>query len=159
MDGNGYVCLKALTLSGADYLPGNRIPADAVLPNRVRALEKMGYIAECDAEEQVGYLADEAPEAVFMVPISPVSGDGEHLDGIPATEADVAAMALVLMLTAENASEAIREMENETALRLVQALDSRKSVKGAAAARIKALHPEEAESGVTVENTGGGDAE
>ena len=159
MYGNGYVCLKALTLSGVDYLPGKRIPADAVLPNRVRALEKMGYIAECDAEEQTGCIADEAPEAVFMVPVSPVSGDGERLDGIPATEADVAAMALVLMLTAENASEAIREMENETALRLVQALDSRKSVKGAAAARIRALHPEEAESGETAENTGGGDAE
>lgn len=42
---NGFICTKALTLSGARYEPGDPIPSEAVLPSRVRALTKQGYIA------------------------------------------------------------------------------------------------------------------
>ena len=137
---DGYICLKPLTLSGVEYLPGNHIPADAVLSSRVRALMTQGYIASQDtAAVSAEADAKTAPEPVFMIPVSPVSTDGEHLDGIPATEGSVAAMALTLMLTAEDATRAIRDMDDETALRLIQALDSRKSVKSAAAAKLEEL--------------------
>jgi len=42
---NGYTCIKALTLGGVGYAAGSDIPAEAVLPGRVRALIKQGYIA------------------------------------------------------------------------------------------------------------------
>ena len=131
-----YICERAITLNGNNYWPGDSIPDGAVLPERADRLKSYGYIVERkDTKADAGGAA----EAIFMVPISPVAEDGEHLEGIPATESSVAAMALVLMLTAEDASKAIREMEDETALTLVQALDSRKSVKNAAAARLKEI--------------------
>ena len=42
---NGYTCIKALVLGGVGYTAGSNIPAEAVLPGRVRALIKQGYIS------------------------------------------------------------------------------------------------------------------
>ena len=42
---NGYTCIKALVLGGIGYTAGSNIPAEAVLPGRVRALVKQGYIS------------------------------------------------------------------------------------------------------------------
>lgn len=42
---NGYTCIKALVLGGIGYTAGSNIPAEAVLPGRVRTLIKQGYIS------------------------------------------------------------------------------------------------------------------
>lgn len=47
---NGYTCIKALVLGGVGYTAGSNIPAEAVLPGRVRALIKQGYISPMSAE-------------------------------------------------------------------------------------------------------------
>lgn len=47
---NGYICIKALVLGGIGYTAGSNIPAEAVLPGRVRALIKQGYISPADSQ-------------------------------------------------------------------------------------------------------------
>lgn len=47
---NGYTCIKALVLGGIGYTAGSNIPAEAVLPGRVRALIKQGYISPTDPQ-------------------------------------------------------------------------------------------------------------
>ena len=47
---NGYTCIKALVLGGVGYTAGSNIPAEAVLPGRVRTLIKQGYISPVTAE-------------------------------------------------------------------------------------------------------------
>ena len=42
---DGFLCMKALVLSGQGYMPGEFIPADKVLPSRVRTLTREKYIA------------------------------------------------------------------------------------------------------------------
>ncbi len=48
---NGYTCIKALTLGGVDYTAGSNIPAEAILPGRVRTLIKQGYISPATDEQ------------------------------------------------------------------------------------------------------------
>lgn len=47
---NGYTCIKALVLGGIGYTAGSNIPAEAVLPGRVRTLIKQGYISPATDE-------------------------------------------------------------------------------------------------------------
>lgn len=47
---NGYTCIKALVLGGIGYTAGSNIPAEAVLPGRVRTLVKQGYISPATDE-------------------------------------------------------------------------------------------------------------
>ena len=135
---DGYVCLKPLKISGTEYQPGNHIPAEEISPSRVRALKQMGYIAEQDAPALTETATDtrDEPEPVFMIPISAESGEGA---GILANEESVSAAAVILQMTVEQAGEAIKDTADETALRLVHALDSRKGVKTAAAAKLEEL--------------------
>lgn len=124
---DGFLCVKPLTLSGTGYLPGSIIPADAVLPNRVRALMRMGYIAA----------ADERRPPAFSIPIFAENGERTAL---AAGASDVVTAAILLQSTVEQASEAIRVETNRTALTLIRALDSRKGVKNAASARLEELN-------------------
>ena len=135
---DGYVCLKPLKISGVEYEPGNHIPADEIPSSRVRALKQMGYIAEQDAAPLLEVELDtrDAPEAVFTIPIA---AEGGMTEGVPASEESVAAAATILQMTVEQAGEAIKDTADETALRLVHALDSRKGVKTAAAAKLEEL--------------------
>ncbi len=55
---NGYICIKALVLGGIGYTAGSNIPAEAVLPGRVRALIKQGYISP-SADEPASVPAQE----------------------------------------------------------------------------------------------------
>lgn len=54
---DGYTCIKALVLGGVGYTAGSNIPAEAVLPGRVRSLIKQGYIAPTSTQK-----ANVAPE-------------------------------------------------------------------------------------------------
>lgn len=129
---SGYVCLKPLTFSGVQYLPGNPIPADVVLPSRVNALKQMGFLAEQDEAHLLAAVVDTrtAPDTVFTIP---VAAEGDAMEGVPASEGSVVTAASILQMTVEQAGEAIKDTTDETALTLIRALDSRKGVKSAAA--------------------------
>lgn len=178
---SGYTCIKALTLGGVGFAAGENIPAEAVLPGRVRALIKQGYISPKTAEAalvpppeaqteavaelqqqitQLQMAADEtraelqqvtgerdslrkqlaeaevhdAPERIVI----PLTKDGGVFE-VPAAPASIVAAVCNLQLTAEDGIKAIEAMTDETALILIHALDSRKTVKAAAQARAEAL--------------------
>lgn len=176
---DGYTCIKALTLGGVGYAAGENIPAGAVLPGRVRALIKQGYIspmtawaaavppseAETEAvaelRRQIAELQTAAGEARTELQqvtgerdalreqlaeaqagpdriIIPLTRDGGVLE-VPAAPESVVAAVCNLQLTAEDGIKAIEAMTDETALILIHALDSRKTVKAAAQARAAAL--------------------
>lgn len=183
---NGYTCIKALTLGGVSYAAGINIPAEAVLPGRVRALIKQGYISpantlEADAaaeppgesvaelqqkvtqlqaaadsaQAELQQVTDErdslreqlaeaeahtAPERIII----PLTRDGGVLD-VPAAPESVVAAMCNLQLTAGDSIKAIEAMIDETALILIHALDSRKTVKSAAEARAKKLENDKAQ--------------
>lgn len=135
---NGYICTKGLTLSGTEYVPGDSIPAEAVLPHRVRALKNQGYIA---AQVEAAAAPPEEPQAATKEPVPiviPLTRDGGVYELVAAPESIVAA-ACNLQLTAEKAVEAIKAMEDGDALVLIHALDSRKTVMAAAQARAEEL--------------------
>lgn len=177
---NGYTCIKALTLGGVSYAAGSNIPAEAVLPGRVRTLIKQGYIAlantlEADATAelpgesvaelqqkviQIQTAADEVRAELQQVTgerdslreqlaevethiiseriLIPLTRDGGVLN-VPAAPESVVAAVCNLQLSAEDGIKAIEAMTDETALILIHALDSRKTVKAAAEARAKKL--------------------
>jgi hypothetical protein len=172
---NGYTCIKALVLGGIGYTAGSNIPAEAVLPGRVRALIKQGYIspvtdkpapvptpegrvdaveelqqqiadlqselqlttAECDELREK--LATGIPPADDPPIITiPITRDGGILE-VPASPESIVAAVCNLQLTAEESIKSIGNLTDGTALILIHALDSRKTVKAAAQARAAIL--------------------
>lgn len=202
---DGYTCIKALTLGGVGYAAGENIPAGAVLPGRVRALIKQGYIspvtagaaavtagaaavppseAETEAvaelQRQIAELQTAAGEVRTELQqvtgerdalreqlaeaqagpdriIIPLTRDGGVLE-VPAAPESVVAAVCNLQLTAEDGIKAIEAMTDETALILIHALDSRKTVKAAAQARAAALEDKSGDGTPPEGEEGQGDA-
>lgn len=139
---NGYICTKTVTLGGTTYQKGEAIPAEAVLPNRVRALIREGYIApqsstSAEAENQPQETQNEPAPIVI-----PIIKDGGTIELLTAPD-DIVIAASILQLNAEEAIKAIEDVSNEEALILIDALESRKTVKAATAARAEALQEPE----------------
>lgn len=61
---NGYTCIKALTLGGVGYTAGSNIPAEAILPGRVRTLIKQGYISPATDEQAPASATEDDEETV-----------------------------------------------------------------------------------------------
>lgn len=135
-----YICLKALSLGGMTYQPGEGIPDGAILPARVRSLTSCGYIAAQGAEPAAEAEAP-AGESAGGVLYVPIKGDDELTVPIPV---DGAAFIFALQQsTADEAAAMLQDVEDENVLILIHATDSRKSVRAAAKARAAALHPSE----------------
>lgn len=161
---NGYIALKPVTLSGVDYVAGDSIPAEAVLPNRVRSLLRIGTIAKAGDDAA-------APAEPPTVEMNELSGDfeGEVISlpievengvmGLPVGPADICEAIRILQLKAENAVAAIAKVASGNVLIILNACDSRSTVKKAAQARAAALTQNEAEETGTEEDTAetGGD--
>lgn len=142
-----FICTKGLTLGGVDYTPGQSIPAGAVLPSRVRALVRQGYIAQVDDAPKGQSEPHAEPQAPATVPGAitiPLTVDGGVYE-VVATPNDIIMAAGVLQLTVEEAKPAIEGIDSEETLILINALDSRKGIKEAAKARAEAL--DEAQGG------------
>lgn len=154
---NGYIALKAITLNGVGYAAGERIPADAVLPSRVPALLRNGTIAKADGETlyMSAELAQTAPEVDEGIEI-PIQTENGVL-GLFANYEDIVKALETMQMNAEEAEKTIKEIESEDALIILDACDSRKTVKKAAKERAEALRAE-AEQGNDTEGdiaTGG----
>lgn len=134
-----YTCLKPARFAGVDYVPGDTVPAEAIPVNRVGAVIRLGLIAETQQVEAPA--AAQAP-ASFGIPIV-IDGNAEELQVTPET---VTEAVTVLQMTAENAAKHIAEITDATALIVIDACDSRKTVKKAAADRAAALATAEAQA-------------
>lgn len=136
---NGYIALKAITLNGTEYAAGDHIPADAVLPSRVSALVRTGTIATINAEAPA--VGAESPE------IRTNEVDGVDLpikteDGVltlTASREDIVKAIEVLQMNADDAAAEAATIESDTALIIIDACDSRKTVQKAVKARAEEL--------------------
>lgn len=138
---NGYIALKPITLSGVDYAAGDSIPADAVLPSRVPALIRTKSIArinEHPAEAQETPQNDANDFGGVNLPIQTENGVLE----LPASGEDIVKAVELLQMNADDAIQAIKEIESDSVLIIMDACDSRKTVKAAAKARAKELNEE-----------------
>lgn len=133
-----FICAKGLTLGGVTYSPGQDIPAGAVLPGRVRALIRQGYIVAKVETAQAPAQKPQEP-AIVPVPISiPLTKDGGVYEVVAKPE-DIITAVSVMQLTLEEATKVIETIESEEALILIHALDSRKGIKTAASERAESL--------------------
>ena len=133
-----FICAKGLTLGGVTYTPGQDIPAGAVLPSRVRALVRQGYIVE-KAKAAPAPAQEPLEPVIVPAPITiPLTKDGGVYE-VVATPEDIITAISVMQLTLDEASKIIEATESEEALILIHALDSRKGIKEAASKRAEAL--------------------
>ena len=146
-----YTCTKPATFAGVRYLPGDTVPAEAIPADRVGAVIRLGLIAEAQPEPPV------AVPAPFTVPVTLEDGTVCDVEVTPET---VVEAVTVLQMTAEDAMHRIKTVTDDTALILIDACESRKTVKKAAAARAAELEggtaPGEA---IPPEETGGAEHE
>ena len=112
-----YICLKALSLGGMTYQPGEGIPDGAILPSRVRSLTSCGYIAAQGAEPAAEAEAP-AGESAGGVLYVPIKGDDELTVPIPV---DGAAFIFALQQsTADEAAAMLQDVEDENVLILTE---------------------------------------
>jgi hypothetical protein len=136
---NGYIALKAITLNGTEYAAGDHIPADAVLPSRVSALVRTGTIAAINAEPPA--VGAESPE-IRTNEVEGVDLPIKTEDGVltlTASREDIVKAIEVLQMNADDAAEAAATIESDTALIIIDACDSRKTVQKAVKARAEEL--------------------
>ena len=136
---NGYIALKTITLSGVEYVEGATIPADAVLPSRVPALirtKKIARINERPAEAQETPQDDTNDFGGVNLPIQTENGVLE----LPASGEDIVKAVEVMQMNADDAAKAVGDIESETALIIIDACESRKTVKAAVKARAEELN-------------------
>ena len=136
---NGYIALKTITLSGVEYVEGATIPADAVLPSRVPALirtKKIARINERPTEAQETPQNDTNDFGGVNLPIQTENGVLE----LPASGEDIVKAVEVMQMNADDAAKAVGDIESETALIIIDACESRKTVKAAVKARAEELN-------------------
>lgn len=148
-----YTCIKPANFAGVKYMPGDIVPAEAIPADRVGAVIRLGLIAEAQPAQEV----QPAPPAPFTVPVTLEDGTVCDVEVTPET---VVEAVTVLQMTAEDAMHRIKTVTDDTALILIDACESRKTVKKAAAARAAELEggtaPGEA---IPPEETGGAEHE
>lgn len=148
-----YTCIKPANFAGVKYMPGDIVPAEAIPADRVGAVIRLGLIAEAQPAQEV----QPAPPAPFTVPVTLEDGTVCDVEVTPET---VVEAVTVLQMTAEDAMHRIKTVTDDTALILIDACESRKTVKKAAAARAAELEgstaPREA---IPPEETGGAEQE
>lgn len=178
MNGNsyGYICKKACTLGGVAYSEGDAIPSEAVLPSREKVLIKQGLIvpavnvdvlleenrflrAKIEELQKTAAGAQESPigkeneQKGIVIPITAKGG----LIELVMTPEDIVKAIATLQLNAEEAAKAVGEIEKEETLILIDALDTRKTVKTAIMARVEQMETGKEEDGNTKEEKGQGD--
>ena len=130
-----YTCIKSATFAGVKYMPGDNIPAEAIPTDRVGAVIRLGLIAEAQPsaqnEQQVAQ-----QEIVFTIPIKTGDGKTENMEVKPEAVREAVS---VLQMTADDAAKYIAGMTDATALIVIDACDSRKTVKKASADRASAI--------------------
>lgn len=135
----GYFCLKPCRLSGTDYKAGDPIPTEAVVPESVKALMEMGFIAE--TTDDLSEFAPGAAEVIIegiegpqeKVYISLLSKTDEQDVAVPVPVVDIQAIFCALQLNADEAAAYVKDgiIESPEALEVLAKIDQRKTVKAA----------------------------
>lgn len=121
------IALKPCSFGGVKYLKGEEVPYDAVV--NAEAQKKYGVLAESNAESN-------GSNSVIEVPIDDGSG---KFASIKVGEEIIQKSATIMQMTVDNAVKAVADINDNDLLILLNALDSRKTVKKATSDRGKAL--------------------
>lgn len=127
-----YVAVKPCRFAGQSFRIGELVPVDSLQPGAAKNLVKMGVIAEGEPEAAKPTAEPElTDEIAIRINIHDMPLD-VTVDGLQA-------IFDVLSSTASEAENIIQEMTDEDALILLNASDSRKSIKSLTEERAKAL--------------------
>lgn len=134
-----YTCTKPACFAGVKYKPGDVVPAETIPADRVSAVIRLGLIAEAQpgaADQQPPTPAEPPAPAPFTVPITLEDGTVSYLEITPEAAAEAIG---ILQMTVDDAADRIKGITDGAALIVIDACDSRKTVKKAAAARAAEL--------------------
>lgn len=135
---SGYTALKPLSLNGDSYVAGDIIPEEAIVPSRISTLKRTGYIAPVlDTPVDGAELAPVAQEGEIGVSL-PINTENGAVE-LVASESDLAAAFTVLQMKSDDIPAAIKTLESENALIIIDALTKAQAVKKAARARAQEL--------------------
>lgn len=135
---SGYTALKPLSLNGDSYAAGDIIPEEAIVPSRVPTLKRTGYIAPVlDTPADGAELAPVTQEGEIGVSL-PINTENGAVE-LVASESDLAAAFTVLQMKSDDIPAAIKTLESENALIIIDALTKAQAVKKAARARAQEL--------------------
>jgi len=129
-----YIALKPCRFNGNNYVAGDTIPGDAVVPSRVQVLKIQGIIANNPELEKRPVSAPASP-AKHKIPIIKATGRFE-IELAP--EQILIALEIIQKVTDE-AIKDINSIDCEETLILIDRIDSRKSVRDAAKERAAKL--------------------
>jgi len=137
-----FVCKKPITLSGHSFSYGEVIPDGFVLPKRASALVRSNYITEIDnglileSAEPIQPIQAQNGEIQLTIPIVTEKGNLE----LTTSSETVVIVFTIMQKTVEEATKDIAVLEDEDALILLNAIDSRKGIQKAAEERNAKLH-------------------
>lgn len=138
---NGYIALKNTVFNGIGYTEGSIVPAEAVLPSRLPILLRNGTLAKTSETIAEGAETPQnEPKEVEGITF-PLQTENGVLRLLVSCESIIEAVT-ILQKTAEDAIADIATVESDDTLILIDACDSRKSVKKAAKERATALQEE-----------------
>lgn len=130
-----YTALKPCRFAGQSYKVGNSVPAAALQPGAAQNLIKMGVLGRADdVEGEKTTVTVKVP-----TPIKLTITVGQEEVPIEPTLAGLQSVVNVLMATVAEAEPIVEAMTDDDALILLDAVDSRKSIKDLAEARATAL--------------------
>lgn len=130
-----YIAVKPCRFAGQNFKVGERVPAAALQPGAAHNLVKMGIIArEDDTEAGAETVTVEVP-----APITLTIAVGNEEVSLEPSLAGLQSVVDVLMATVQDAEPIVNAMTDDDALILLDAVDSRKSIKDLAEARATAL--------------------
>ena len=156
-----YYANKPCKFAGKEYLIGDIIPVEALVPSRIEALKSAGIITELP-ETQVLINGEEIQPQIgivkFELPIIHTGLNG-GVEDILFDNEELKNIFMYLQMTASDAVKIIESMEEPEKVRnilvAVEALDSRKTVKEAAKKKLEALSSCEEETDKEIETAKG----
>ena len=136
------IAKKRCSYGGRKFFAGDEIPADIVL--NVEREEKLGVISiandEAGVPEQSGALYSQEQVVAELKPFDSdnagftvtVKGEGDNVTAVSCSAEDIQSVVDVLQMNADDGAKAVANVQSDSVLILLHALDTRATVKKAA---------------------------
>ena len=146
-----YICLKPCRFSDVEYRPGDAVPENMVLPQRVGALIRAHIIGA-----QTISIAAQTGEDMDNDICIPISSNNGAVT-IAVTADDVQQVMSILQLPEEQAVTEVASLKKEDALVMLAVIDMRPGIRAAIQPRVSKIDielPKEKEVATTAAKTG-----
>jgi hypothetical protein len=136
----GYIALKPVNFGGVNYAEGSTVPEEAVLPSRVRILTAQKIIKAIGSAPATAQNGAESVPTVETIDLPIETENGSQT--LSASAEDIIEMVTIMQNNADDAAELVGAVTSDNVLILLNACDSRSTVKKAAKARAAELEEE-----------------